>query len=631
MIMSSAQTETELKQPQAESAVKLIPRSVLYGNPKRSRPDISPDGTRLAYLAPLDGVMNIWISEPGDATGQAVTRDTNRGIQRYFWANDSRHILYVQDRDGNENWRLFAVDMDTGDTKDYTPFENVQVRITAYDKRFPNELLIGLNKEDPQNHDVYHLDLTTGELTRVVKNPGGVLGWMADADFKVRCGIAVTAEGGFKLIHRETVEDDWRDLIVWEPGENMTNFPIGFTREGRHLYLMDSRGSNTTQLIKLECATGKVEVLLRDDTYDIGTGHVLIHPDTYDIQAVCIEKDRSHWVVIDPSIEEDFDVIRQLDHGDFSIISRDHADRTWIVNFSKDNGPTSYYLYDREKKKGALLFVNKPQLNEHRLAGTEPFTISSRDGLTLHGYITFPVDVERKNLPLVLLVHGGPNMRDHWGYSANAQWFSNRGYICLQVNYRGSIGFGKAFVNAANREWAGKMHDDLVDTVDWAVEQGYADPDRLAIYGASYGGYAALVGATFTPDLFCCAVDIVGPSNLVTLMNSYPPYWANLQEQSKRRIGDPDTEPEFLMSRSPLSRVDDIKIPILIGHGANDPRVPQAESEMIVEKMKEKGIDYEYLLFPDEGHGFVKPENKIKFQTVAEKFLAKHLGGRFEE
>jgi dipeptidyl aminopeptidase/acylaminoacyl peptidase len=312
------------------------------------------------------------------------------------------------------------------------------------------------------------------------------------------------------------------------------------------------------------------------------------------------------------------------------VLSRARADRTWIVGYNHADGPVRYYAFDRLTRRGRFLFENQPALSEYLLGEVEPFSFVSRDGLTVHGYLTYPVEVQREHLPAVLNVHGGPWVRDIWGLHPEAQWLANRGYLCVQVNYRGSTGYGKRFANAGDREWDGRMHDDLVDAVAYLVGRGLIDPERVAIYGGSYGGYAALVGATFTPDLFRCAVDIVGPSNLKTLIESIPPYWEPLIAEFHHRVGNPETEPEFMWSRSPLSRVDAIKIPLLIAQGANDPRVKQAESEQIVAALREKGIPHEYLLFPDEGHGFAKPENRLRFYAAAERFLATHLGGRHE-
>jgi dipeptidyl aminopeptidase/acylaminoacyl peptidase len=342
-------------------------------------------------------------------------------------------------------------------------------------------------------------------------------------------------------------------------------------------------------------------------------------------------KDRMTYTVLDPSVADDFKAVRALHPGDPTFSDRDEADTTWLIAFTVDAGSVTYFMYDRATKTGRLLFSARPALDSYELAPMEPFSFTARDGLLIHGYVTFPPGLGRTGLPAVVDVHGGPQVRDTWGYNPEAQWLANRGYLCIQVNYRGSTGYGKAFIAAGDREWGGKMHDDLIDAVGYAVDQGWADKSKVAIYGGSYGGYAALVGAAFTPDVFCCAVDIVGPSNLKTLLETIPPYWAPMIAQLYRRVGNPETDADFLWSRSPLSRARDIRIPLLIAQGANDPRVKQAESEQIVAALTEAGIDHEYMLFPDEGHGFAKPENRIKFYTAAERFLAKYLGGRYEE
>lgn len=609
--------------------VELIPREILFGNPVKTSPQISPDGTMMAYLAPVNNVLNVWVGKIGSDDYEPVTKDTDRGVRFYFWAADNKHIMYIQDKGGDENWRLYATNLETRETRDLTPYENVQVQIVDRDKHFPNELLIGMNKENPQVHDVYHLDLVSGELSLVAKNPGNFLGWVSDTNFKVRGALAATPDGGTELMVRENEQADWRKLIIWNPDDALTSAPVGFTKDGQSLYLEDSRNVNASRLVKMNIATGEISKIAEDPQYDVGS--VMIHPDTYEVQAVAFNKDRVEWVVLDQSIKQDFDNIRDIHRGDFGIISRDNADATWILAFTVDNGPVPFYAYDRRARKASFLFDNQPDLNKYTLATMEPISFTSRDGMTVHGYLTLPPGKGRTNLPTVLDVHGGPWGRDAWGYNPEGQWFANRGYACLQVNFRGSTGYGKDFLNAGDKEWGRNMHDDLVDAVHWAIEQGIADPQKVAIYGGSYGGYAALVGATFTPDLFCCAVDIVGPSNLITLIRTIPPYWSTFLATFHKRVGNPDTEEEFLKSRSPLFKVDQIKIPMLIAQGANDPRVKQAESEQIVNAMKSKGIDYEYMLFPDEGHGFAKPENRLKFYAVAEKFLAKHLGGRYQE
>ncbi|MFO7663416.1 MAG: S9 family peptidase [Chloroflexota bacterium] len=486
-----------------------------------------------------------------------------------------------------------------------------------------------MNKENVQVHDVYHLNLLTGELKLVAKNPGNVAGWIADADFKVRGCQMMNADAGFDLMVRKTEKDQWQKLISWNSEDALTSAAYGFTRDGKAIYAVDSRNVNAGQLVAVDVSSGEIRKIAGDPQYDVGG--VIIHPDTYEIQAVFFKKERDSLLILDESIRDDIAAIRQVHTGDFFIASRSDADDTWLVGFNADDGPIPYYSYDRASKQATFLFDHRPELRDYRLAKMEPVSFTSRDGLTIHGYITYPLDKTKNNLPVVLNVHGGPWYRDSWGFNPEAQWLANRGYACLQINFRGSTGYGKEFLNAGDREWGGKMHDDLIDAVNWAIAQGIADPKKVAIYGGSYGGYAALVGATFTPDVFCCAVDIVGPSNLMTFINSIPPYWSTFLDVLHKRVGNPATDEEFLRERSPLFKADQIKIPMLIAQGANDPRVNQAESEQIVEALKANNVEHEYLLFPDEGHGFARPENRLIFYAAAEKFLAKYLGGRYEE
>lgn len=607
----------------------IIPREILFGNPEKTMPLLSPDGTRMAYLAPVNKILNIWVGEVGSKHYKPVTNDTDRGIRTYFWAEDNKHILYLQDVGGNENWLLYAVNLETGNISNFTPFEEVQIRLIKTNKHHPNQVFLGINKENPQFHDVYLLDLTSGELAQVAKNPGGFDQWLIDADFKLKGGVKYAADGSAKLLVGENEVTQWREVADWDSDNLMSSNVVGFTKDGQSIYLIDSREANAGRLVQLELNSGTITVLAEDSQYDVGS--VMLHPDTYQVQAVSFNRAHQEWTVLDNSITADFEVIATLQRGDFAIVSRDSADANWLVRFNVDNGSVAYYTYNRANKAASFLFIAQSELEQYLLAEMQPIAFTSRDGLTINGYLTLPSALEPTTLPLVLFVHGGPWARDVWGYHPYAQWIANRGYVCLQVNFRGSTGYGKDFVNAGDKAWGVEMQNDLTDAVNWAIEQGYADPKKVAIMGGSYGGYAALAGATFTPAVYCCAVDIVGPSNLVTLIKSTPPYWASFLATLHKRVGNPDTEEEFLKSRSPLSKVDQIKIPMLIAQGANDPRVKQAESEQIVAAMQERGIDYEYMLFPDEGHGFAKPENNIKFIAVAEKFLAKHLGGRFEE
>jgi dipeptidyl aminopeptidase/acylaminoacyl peptidase len=607
---------------------KLIPRTVLFGNPEKIRARISPDGKRLAYVAPLDGVLNVYVKTIGEDNDRPVTADKNRGIYEYFWAYDNNHLMYLQDKDGDENWRLYAVDLSNETIRDLTPYENVQVRVMDVNKDFPNTVVLAMNLRDPSLHDVYRLDLPTGELTLVATNPGNVIGWVTDANLDVRAAMAVAPSGDYQLLARPATTAPWETILTWGPEDNMTSAPVAFTKDGGSLYLIDSSNVNAGRLVRLDLKTKDVEVLAEDPIYDVSD--LMINPDTYKIEAVSFEKARKDWVPLDPEVAQDFTAIRSLDDGDFDVVSYDADYRTWLVAFVKDDGPIAYYIFDRDSETGEFLFDHRTDLKNYTLARMEPFSFNARDGLPINGYITFPPNAPRKNLPMVLVVHGGPWARDEWGYNPEVQWIANRGYICLQVNFRGSSGYGKEFLNAGDKEWGAKMQDDLTDGVNWAIDQGYADPKKIAIYGASYGGYAALAGAAFTPDLYCCAIPMMGPSNLITFINSVPPYWTTMLETMYKRIGNPQTEEEFLKSRSPLFSVGQIKIPMLVAQGANDVRVKQAESEQVVEAMQKNGVDVEYILFEDEGHGFAKPENRLKFFARAEQFLAKYLGGRYE-
>lgn len=607
------------------TAPPLIPLEVLFGNPERVLPGVSPDGRSQSYVAPVDGVLNVWVG-PIDGEAHPLTDDRDRGIRQYFWAHDGRHLLYLQDKGGDENWRLYAVELATRSVRDLTPFEDVQAQVVEITKHHPDRILVGLNRDKPELHDVYQLQLSTGQLDKVVENPGFV-GWLADDQLRVRAGVAPTPDGGSMIMVRDLAEDaEWRALLVAGQEDSLSTAPLGFTGDGEGLYAISSVGANAGRLVLLPLDGGEAKVLAEDPRYDVS--RLVDHPDTHKPLLVGFMRERLEWEVLDPAVAEDLIFLQKLHTGDFDVVARDDADAVWLVAFTADDGPVSYFAFDRQKRESRFLFHHQPALAGHQLSAMEPFTFTARDGMSVSGYLSFPTGEGRSGLPTVLDVHGGPWVRDTWGLDPEAQWLANRGYLCVQVNYRGSTGYGKDFVNAGNREWGGRMHDDLVDAVRWLVDQGYSDADRVGIFGGSYGGYAALVGAAFTPDVFACAVDIVGPSNLQTLIESIPPYWAPLVAQFHTRVGNPGTEPEFLWSRSPLSRVGDIRIPLLIAQGANDPRVKQAEAEQIVAALRENDIDHEYMLFEDEGHGFAKPENRLRFFAVAEAFLARHLGGR---
>jgi dipeptidyl aminopeptidase/acylaminoacyl peptidase len=607
----------------------LIPLSVLFGNPERVRPTISPDGTQLAWIAPRGGVLNVWLAPVSISGGidldaaRVVTDDTDRGIRQFLWAHDGRHLLYVRDTGGDENWRLFDVDIQTMARRDLTPFDGVQTQFIGLERELPDEVLIGLNRDNPQLHDVYRVSLKTGELVKEEENPG-FMGWIADAHLVVRGAIRPAPDGGFDLLVRDGPGSDWRELLSVPVDDAITTDVVAFSADGNSLLITSSAGAQTARLVRLDVATGAAEVLTEDPEADVSD--VRIHPDTREPQIITVLKARSEYVVLDPSVADDLAAIRAIHPGDASLLGADDADAIWLVGFTNDAGPIPYYAYDRATKTARFLFEHQPELSKYELARMEPFSFQSRDGLTVHGYLTFPAG-DRTGLPTVMNVHGGPWARDTWGFNPEAQWLANRGYLAVQVNFRGSTGYGKDFVNAGDRAWGAEMQNDISDAVAHVISRGWADPARVAIYGGSYGGYAALAGAAFTPDLYRCAVDIVGPSNLITLIESVPPYWAPMIAMFHQRVGDPAKDADFLWSRSPLSRAEAIRVPLLIAQGANDPRVKQAESEQIVAALSKAGIEHEYLLFPDEGHGFAKPENRLRFYAEADRFLARYLGG----
>jgi dipeptidyl aminopeptidase/acylaminoacyl peptidase len=611
----------------------LIPRETLFGNPERTKPGISPDGKYLSYIAPVDGVLNVWVGPLDGDLHQAkpITNDTVRGVRLYFWSKNSREILYLQDIGGDENWRLYGVRIETKEVRDLTPFENVQVHVLDVSKHFPDTVIVAINKDDPAKHDVYRLNLVTGDLERILENPGNQIGWGIDPKQKVRAATVMLPDGGQQVLVRDPDVDnpEWSELVSWAPVDALTSGLHGFNRDSTAVYLIDSAGVNAGRLVKRSLIDNSTEVILEDPAYDVAG--IIHHPDTFEIQAAAITRDVTEWTFFDEEYGSDFKYISATIAGELSPAGRDSEDRLWLIGSSSDRRSTHYYLFERSTKALRFLFATRPEIDAFTLAPMEPISFQTRDGLTVHGYLSVPECVEKANLPLVLDVHGGPWARDGWGLNPESQWLANRGYAVLQVNYRGSTGYGKEFLNAGNKEWAGKMHDDLVDAVRWAVDSGLADKKRVAIYGGSYGGFAALVGATFTPDLFCCAVDLVGPSNLITFIKSVPPYWTPMISILTERVGNPDSEEEFLKSRSPLFKVDQIKIPVFIAQGANDPRVKQAESEQIVAALAAKKLDHEYMLFADEGHGFARPENRLKFYAAVEYFFARHLGGRVEE
>lgn len=606
----------------------LIPREVLFDLPEKTSPQISSDGSFVAYLAPHQKVLNVWIYDRKTRKERVLTHDSGRGIHYYAWAPEGKSILFLQDQGGNENWHLYKADLSGSPARDLTPFEGVQARVLEIDRHFPAEILIELNKENASWHDVYRLDLKTGGLEIVARNTGKISDWIVDAAMKVRGAVGARTEGGHDVMIRDNEGSEWRKLFSWDLEDSMTSSVVGFSKSGKELYLIDSRGRDKASLAKMDLVTGREVMLYSDPDYDVGA--VSVDPEDRQIEMVSVYRTRSEWIALCDSVRKDLQHLRNIGSGDLIFGSRSYDDRYWVVGFDSDVSPTKYYVYDRKNGKAEFLFAHRPALLKYKLASMEAITIKSRDGLGLQGYLTLP-NRGKKPFPMVLLVHGGPWTRDGWGYDPTVQWLADRGYACLQINFRGSTGFGKKFLNAGNKEWGRKMQDDLSDAVAWAVLRGIADPKRMGIMGASYGGYAALAAAAFTPEVFRCAVDMFGPSDLAALIRAMPPYWSVEKNNIMRRMGDPDAEPAFLKERSPIFFTDKVRIPLLIAQGANDPRTPKSESDRMVQALRHRKIECEYVVFPDEGHGFAKPASRLRFYKIAETFLARHLGGRCQK
>jgi len=609
--------------------VPLIERAKLFGNPTKVGGQLSPDGQWISFIAPRDGVLNVWVA-PIATPDQArpLTAEKGRPIRQAFWSPDSKSILFVNDKGGDENFLLYGVNVATGEQKALTPFEKTRVQIVGTSETIKDRILVGVNNRDPRWHDVYELNLTSGALTKVMQNDG-YAGFLADDQLHLRMAAKSRPDGGsdYYRVNGTTVEAT--PVVQFGLDDSLTTSPLGFTVDGKTLYWMDSRGRNTAALMAQDMGSGKMAVIGESPKADVGGG--LFNPKTGRVEAYSVNYLKRDYVPVGDAVKADLAFLKAQNKGEFAIGSRTDADDKWLVTFDPVTAPASTWLYDRKAKKLTQLYVSRPELADAPLVPMEAVEIPARDGMTLVSYLTRPKGVTGP-VPMVLFVHGGPWARDGYGYNGYHQWLANRGYAVLSVNYRGSTGFGKNFISAGDLQWGRKMHDDLIDAVDWAVKQGVAVPDKVAIMGGSYGGYATLAGLTFTPDKFACGVDIVGPSNLFTLLKTIPPYWEAGKQQFYKRMGDPTTEEgrALLKERSPLTFVDRIKKPLLIGQGANDPRVNVAESDQIVSAMAAKNIPVTYVVFPDEGHGFARPANNIAFNAVAENFLGPCLGGRAE-
>ncbi|HET6373173.1 MAG TPA: alpha/beta fold hydrolase, partial [Candidatus Polarisedimenticolia bacterium] len=530
----------------------LIPRTALLGNPQRLSPAVAPDGRRLAYIAPSEaGVLNVWTSSLSGTEAKMVTNDTTRGIFFFAWAEDGDHILYLQDQGGDENNHVYSADLKTGVVRDLTPFAGIGAHDLMTDRDHPGEILVGLNLRDRKVFDMHRIDLATGAVRLDTTNPGDVIGWLADSSFAIRGAVAVSPVDASTILRvRAGADAAWRDTFTWPMEESETAVVVGFSGDGKEVYLESSKGSDATRLVRIDASNGQEKGLLAavpdNDIWNLLGGASLlrqavtvVHPRTKAVQAVAFNYLKPTWKVLDESIRKDFEILEGMKKGVFQIVSRDGADAKWIVLFYSDEDPGTYYFFDRAAGRASLLFSIQPELAGLTLAHQEPRVIEARDGMKIPIYVTLPPGIEPRRLPMVLLAHGGPWYRDEWGFDPTVQMLANRGYAVIQVNFRGSTGLGKRHLNAGTGQWGvGSMQHDLSDAVAWAIREGIADPKRVGIMGGSYGGYATLAGLAFTPELYACGVDIVGPSNVKTLFESFPPYWGPRKRRWILRVGD---------------------------------------------------------------------------------------------
>lgn len=614
-----------------QNPMKLVPRRLFFDPPEKQLVRISPNGEWIAFHAPVGDVLNLWVA-PIDKldSSRALTCFTDRKIgPALVWAHNNRHVLIFRDNAGDENWRIWSVDVETGKSIPLSPGDGAKAYVQQRSRHYPNEVLLAHNARDKRYFDVFRVNVETGANSLLMEN-NGFFAVFTDQYFKVRFVKKYNDDGEMDYLDQDET-GEWSKVIGHIPVEDsLTTRPIEYSDDGEELWWIDSRGRDKAALVGENTKTGTFRVLAEDKRADIHS--ILLDPVTRRPIAAASMFDRVRWTVLDPEFQGDFDAMAVRFHGEIGFTSISTDGSRIIIAHAQDTNPMEYFCYDRKTRQSRRLFSAHTRLENVPLVPMEPKVVKARDGLDVLCYLSRPTSDGNGPAPMVLLVHGGPWSRDVWCLSPMHQWLASRGYAVLSVNYRGSRGFGKSFINAADREWGGKMHDDLIDAVDWAIAEGIADRNRVAIMGSSYGGYAALVGLTFTPERFACAIDLVGISNLVTFVNSIPEYWRTWQSQYKVRMGDFTTEEGrcFLEQRSPLNYIDRIQRPLLIAQGANDVRVKVAESDQIVAAMQERGIPVTYLLYSDEGHGLERAENKRACAAVVEAFLAEHLGGQCE-
>jgi len=619
----------------------LIDRQTFFGDPQYSNAQISPNGEHVAFLKPYEGKMNVWVKgvdEPFDAA-EPVTADTTRPVPGYFWTQDSERILWIQDKGGNENYHVYAVNPDADDetdlgvppAEDLTPYEDVRAQIVDVPENTPGEIIVGLNDRNPKYHDVYRLDLATGERTLLYKNDSRIAGWQTDLEGTLRLATRQTSDGGTEILR---VEEDTL-VSVYECSFEETCSPIRFHKDGERVYMTTNKGTDVDlqRLVLFNPQTQETEVVASDPENEVDFGGAIFSDRTEELLATVYVGDRTRVYPKDDQFEADYEFLKSELDGEISFGSSTEDERYRIVTASSDVDPGSVYLFDRDEQSLEKLYTSRPDLPSEHLAEMKAIRYEARDGLTIPAYLTLPTGVAHEDLPVIIYPHGGPWARDTWGYDGYAQFFANRGYAVLQPNFRGSTGYGKNFLNAGNKEWGtGAMQHDITDGVEYLVEQGIADSTRVGIFGGSYGGYATLAGLTFTPDTYTAGASYVGPSNLLTLLNSIPPYWAPIKKMFTKRVGNPDDpqDKKRMKAQSPFFHAEQIDDPLLVIQGANDPRVKKQESDQIVVAARDNEVPVQYLVAPEEGHGFRKENNRLAVAAQLERFFGEHLGGRYQ-
>ncbi|MBB4823254.1 dipeptidyl aminopeptidase/acylaminoacyl peptidase [Sporosarcina luteola] len=601
--------------------VKEISVEDFFKNPGELGYSMSPDGEYLSYMSEWENRMNVFVKKMHeDGEPIRVTSSTDRDIMGAIWKDD--HILYLKDNGGDENFHLYSSSFNGQKERDLTPYPGVRVQLISSLQGVENEILIGMNKEDPTVDDVYRLNIKTGELHHVAKNPGNIVSWLADNDGKIR--IALETDGvNMTVLYRETEEDEFKPFVKTEDGDGI--IPFTFSKDNQSIYALSNKGRDKTEIVVFDLE-GNEKVLYSNPQVDVTNAFYDKNTDT--LLAGVYETDKVHYDFFDKDFEHTFNKLKnklQVSESELNINDMNEDLTKFIVAVASDKEFGTFYYYDSTTDELTKLTELASWLDRDAMADMHPISYTSRDGLTIHGYLTLPKNKKAEQLPLIVNPHGGPWYRDSWGFNPEVQLLANRGYAVLQVNFRSSTGYGKAFTDAGNKEWGLKIQDDITDGVQWAIDQGIADPDRIGIYGASFGGYATLAGITFTPDLYAAAVDYVGVSNLFTFLETIPPYWEVARDDLYNRVGHPVEDKEMLEASSPVFHVDKIKTPLFVAQGANDPRVKQAESDQIVEALQKRGVDVKYMLKENEGHGFHNEENAIEFYNAMIEFFDTHL------